>query len=290
MQKLHFVINPISGGKSKDKLVKLIEGYFPEGAYNITISFTEREGHATEITKQALQNAADSVVAVGGDGTINEVAQALIGTETALGIIPFGSGNGLARHLNMYCPPKQSFEIIKNARKKTIDTCLVNGKPFLCTSGVGFDAYVSSLFAKAGKRGFRTYVESTLKAFFQYEPERYIVETDAESFEVDAFSITFANASQYGNNAFIAPQANIEDGFIDVCILKPFPKWQMPKIGLDLFLKSLPKTKYYQSFRVKQVSLKRKQAGAVHLDGENYSLGEQLEVAILPQSLYVLAG
>jgi len=290
MSKLQFVVNPISGGKSKNKLVKLIAEYFPKDAYQIAISFTEREGHATEITKQALDSGIDSVIAVGGDGTINEVAQAMIGTDVPLGIVPYGSGNGLARHLNMYRPPKQSFEIIKNFQKKRIDTCLVNGKPFLCTSGVGFDAYVSSLFAQAGKRGFQTYVESTLKAFFQYEPESYLVETDTDSFEVDAFSITFANASQYGNNAFIAPQANIEDGFIDVCILRPFPKWQMPKIGLDLFLKSLPKTKYYQSFRAKQVSLKRKNAGAVHLDGENYSLGEQLEVAILPQSLCVLAG
>ncbi|MFN3315400.1 MAG: diacylglycerol/lipid kinase family protein [Raineya sp.] len=289
MKHLQFVVNPISGGKSKNKLVKLIEQCFPESNYRIDISFTEREMHATEITKKALENNVDSVIAVGGDGTINEVAQALIGTEVALGIIPYGSGNGLARHLAMYHSPQKAIEIIKNFQKKTIDTCLINGKPFVCTSGVGFDAYVSSLFAKAGKRGFQTYIESTLKAFFNYEPEHYIIETENDSFEVDAFSVTFANASQYGNNAFIAPQANIEDGYLDVCILQPFPKWQMPKIGLDLFLKNLPKTKYYQSFKAKKVTLQRRQSGAVHLDGENFSLGKELEIGILPKSLQVLA-
>jgi YegS/Rv2252/BmrU family lipid kinase len=290
MKQLQFVVNPISGGKSKDKLVKLIERCFPADIYQIEITFTEREMHATEITKKALERNVDSVIAVGGDGTINEVAQALIGTEVALGIIPYGSGNGLARHLNMYHSPKKAIEIIKNFHKKTIDTCLINGKPFVCTSGVGFDAYVSSLFAKAGKRGFQTYVESTLKAFFNYQPERYVIETEDDSFEVSAFSVTFANASQYGNNAFIAPQANIEDGYLDVCILQPFPKWQMPKIGLDLFFRNLPKTKYYQTFRAKKVTLQRGKSGAVHLDGENFSLGNQLQVSIQPRSLQVLAG
>lgn len=290
MIKLHFVVNPISGGKSKDKLVQFIEASFPKDTYQVTVSFTKREGHATEITKEALQNKADAVIAVGGDGTINEVAQVLIGTDVALGFIPHGSGNGLARHLNMYHSPKRAIDIIKSFQKKTIDTCLINGKPFVCTSGVGFDAYVSSLFAKAGKRGFHAYVESTLKAFFNYQPERYTIETDTGSFEVNAFSVTFANASQYGNNAFIAPQASIEDGYIDVCILKPFPKWQMPKIGLDLFFKNLPKTKYYQSFKAKKVTLHREKSGVVHLDGENFSLGEQLQVRILPRSLQVLAG
>lgn len=289
MKQLQFVINPISGGKSKARIVRLIEECFPSNTYNTAISFTERETHATQIAKDALAKGVDSVIAVGGDGTINEVAQALIGTDVPLGIIPYGSGNGLARHLKMYHTPQKAIEIIKKFQKKTIDTCLINGKPFVCTSGVGFDAYVSSLFAKAGKRGFQTYVESTLKAFADYEPEHYTIETENDSFEVSAFSVTFANASQYGNNAFIAPQASIEDGFMDICILKPFPKWQMPKIGLDLFLKSLPKTKYYQSFRAKKVTLKRRNSGAVHLDGENFSLGDKLQVSIRPQSLKVLA-
>ncbi|GAB4128641.1 MAG: diacylglycerol kinase family lipid kinase [Raineya sp.] len=289
MKKLHFVINPISGGKSKDKLVALIDSSFAKSTYQVFISFTKQEGHATEISKEALQNNVDAVIAVGGDGTINEVAQVLIGTDVALGFIPYGSGNGLARHLNMYHSPKKAIEIIKNFQKKTIDTCLINGKSFVCTSGVGFDAYVSSLFAQSGKRGFQTYVASTLKAFFNYQPEHYTIETDTNIFEVSAFSVTFANASQYGNNAFIAPQASIEDGYIDVCILKPFPKWQMPKIGLDLFFKNLPKTKYYQSFKAKKVTLQRRNSGAVHLDGENFSLGERLQVGILPKSLQILA-
>lgn len=290
MKYLQFVVNPISGGKAKDKLVKFIKQCFPAQTYEIDIAFTEREAHATELTQKALARNVDSVIAVGGDGTINEVAQALIGTDVALGIIPYGSGNGLARHLNMYHSPQKAIEIIKNFQKKTIDTCLINGKPFICTSGVGFDAYVSSLFAKAGKRGFQTYVESTLKAFFNYEPERYVIETETDSFEVRAFSVTFANASQYGNNAFIAPQASVEDGYLDVCILQPFPKWQMPKIGLDLFLKNLPKTKYYRSFKAKNVTLKRRNAGAVHLDGENFSLGNQLQVSVQPHSLQILTG
>jgi diacylglycerol kinase (ATP) len=156
--------------------------------------------------------------------------------------------------------------------------------------GVGFDAYVSSLFAQAGKRGFQTYVKSTLKAFFGYKPEIYTLQTDEGTIEVKAFAITFANASQYGNNAYIAPNANIRDGYIDICILKPFPKWKMPLLGISLFMKLLPKLKYYQSFRVKNVLLKRENAGAVHIDGENLSLGTQLKISIQPQSLYVVTG
>lgn len=286
--KLQFVINPIAGGKSKKKVLEVLEKNFPKKDYQTTIAFTERERHATEITQKALEKGVDAVIAVGGDGTINEVAQALIGSEVPLGIIPYGSGNGLARHLNVYVSVEKAVEIIKKFKPQLIDTCVINEKPFLCTSGVGFDAYVSSLFAKAGKRGFQTYVESTLKAFFNYVPETYILETEVGMQEVEAFSVTFANASQYGNNAFIAPQADIQDGWLDVCVLMPFPKWQMPKIGLDLFLKNLPKTKYYKSFRVKSVRLKRRQAGAVHLDGENYAFGEELSVVILPKSLKVL--
>ncbi|MDX1903175.1 MAG: diacylglycerol kinase family lipid kinase [Thermonemataceae bacterium] len=285
---LHFIINPISGGKSKKKLVELIEKSFQEPDYHIEILFTERENHATVLTKAALERGAEGVVAVGGDGTINEVAQVLIGTEVALGIIPYGSGNGLARHLNTYVSPQKAIEIIKKQHKKEIDVCKINEKSFLCTSGVGFDAYVSSLFAQSGKRGFQTYVESTLKAFFGYEPEQYILETEEGTREVEAFSVTFANASQYGNNAFIAPQAKIDDGFLDVCIVKPFPKWQMPKVGLDLFTKSLPNTSYYETFRTKSITLKRKKGGAVHLDGENYAFGDELRVSIEPRSLQVL--
>ncbi|MCS6794345.1 MAG: YegS/Rv2252/BmrU family lipid kinase [Raineya sp.] len=286
--KLQFIINPISGGKSKKRVIEALEKHFPQSEYDIAINFTEREKHATELTQKALEKNVDVVVAVGGDGTINEVAQALIGSEVPLGIIPYGSGNGLARHLNMYASPEKAVEIIKKFNPQKIDTCVINENPFLCTSGVGFDAYVSSLFAQAGKRGFQTYVESTLKAFFHYKPETYLLETEKGTMEIEAFSVTFANASQYGNNAFIAPQANIQDGWLDVCVLMPFPKWQMPKIGLDLFLKNLPKTKYYQSFKTKSVKLKRSRAGAVHLDGENYALGEELNVTIQPQSLKVL--
>jgi len=288
--KLQFVINPISGGKSKQKVIELIEQKLPKDQFEVTVRFTERENHATELALKAVEEGMDCVIAVGGDGTINEVAQALVGTQTALGIIPYGSGNGLARHLEVFLSPEKAIENLKRFNKIAIDTCFINEKPFFCTSGVGFDAYVSSLFAQAGKRGFKTYVKSTLKAFFGYKPEKYILQTDEGKIELQAFSITFANASQYGNNAYIAPHANIQDGYIDVCILKPFPKWKMPLLGIGLFLKQLPKLRYYQSFRVKSVFLTRETGGAVHIDGENLSLGTELKVSIQPKSLYVITG
>ncbi|MGD1841481.1 MAG: diacylglycerol/lipid kinase family protein [Thermonemataceae bacterium] len=288
-KKALFVINPISGGKSKDSVGKLIDRHIDNEHFDVELVFTEREHHATELTRQAIKNNKDYIIAVGGDGTINEVAQALIGTDKTLGVLPLGSGNGLARHLKIPLRADRAIKLINKQHTVRIDTCMVNNQPFLCTSGVGFDAYVSALFAQSGSRGFSTYVKSTLKAFYNFQPEDYYNKTDEHEMEMKAFSVTFANASQYGNDAYIAPQANIKDGLLDVCLLAPFPKWQMPSVGLGLFTKSLPKMPYYQSFRTKKVVLERKKAGASHLDGENFTFGERLEVAIKPKSLNILS-
>ncbi len=284
-EKIVFIVNPVSGGKSKQKIVQLIDKHLRQDLFEARIVYTERAQHATELALTAEEK---YIVAVGGDGTINEVAQALIGTDKVLGLIPWGSGNGLARHLGMPLKIEKALQLINERRTALIDTCLVNNQPFLCTSGVGFDAYVSALFAKAGTRGFSTYVKSTLQAFWNFQPERYYLKTEEQELELDAFSVTFANASQYGNNAFIAPKANIQDGWIDVCLIKPFPKWQMPAIGLGLFTKGLPQTPYYQTFRSKKIVLERKTSGASHLDGENFTFGTRLEVEIKPSSLHIL--
>jgi diacylglycerol kinase (ATP) len=283
-QNIFFITNPISGGAKKENALKEIQKAFP----NVKLAFTQHPQHATELAQNALNEGYKQIIAVGGDGTINEVAQAIIGTEGVLGIVPFGSGNGLARHLGVYGDIQKSIQVIKNQNIKLIDSCLVNQKPFLCTAGIGFDAYVSYLFSQAGTRGFSTYVKSTLSAFFKFKPEEYKIWVDGTEMNETAFSVTFANASQYGNNAYIAPNADIMDGYLDLCLLKPFSKLKMPMMGARLFLKDLPRMKEYTVWKAKKVVIERKKENFVHLDGENFMLGKRLEIEIKPKSLHVL--
>lgn len=178
----------------------------------------------------------------GGDGTINEIARSLVHTDTALGIIPCGSGNGLARHLHIPMEPKKALEVLNEGCLDTIDYGKINGTDFFCTCGVGFDAFVSLKFAHAGKRGLLTYLEKTLQESLKYQPETYELETENGVSKYKAFLIACGNASQYGNNAYIAPQATLTDGLLDVTILEPFTVWMYPLLLSSYLIKLLIRT------------------------------------------------
>jgi YegS/Rv2252/BmrU family lipid kinase len=275
-----FIINPKSGTHSKEELPDMIDGIFDRQQYDYTTVFTEYRGHAAKIALQSAQEGKNIVVAVGGDGTVNEVARSLVHTQTALGIVPCGSGNGLARHLCLPIDIRKSLEIINNGHIESFDFGVINGLPFFCTCGMGFDAFISLKFAEAGKRGPITYVENVLKEGLKYKPETYEVSDDLGTNHYEAFLIACANASQYGNNAYIAPGATMKDGLMDVIIMEPFNALDAPQIAADLFMKTLGNNSKIKTFRTTKLHIHRSMPGAIHYDGDPIMTGTDIDVSM----------
>ena len=288
MKKITFILNPISGTHSKEEIPELIEKTLDHDLYEPRIVFTEYAGHAAEIAREESKAGTDVVVAVGGDGTVNEVARSLVHTATALAIIPCGSGNGLARHLCLPLDVKKAIEVINSCKIEAFDYGVINDMPFFCTCGMGFDAFISLKFAEAGKRGPITYVENVLKEGLKYKPETYEVEDESGAKRYKAFLIACANASQYGNNAYIAPGATMKDGEMDVIIMEPFDVLDAPQIAADLFMKTLGNNSKIKTFRTKQLRIHRKKAGAIHYDGDPIMTGTDVDVRIEHEGIRIV--
>ena len=288
MKKAVFIMNPISGTTSKAAIPELIEKTLDKQRFNYEVRPTQYAGHASELAKQARDEGADVVVAVGGDGTVNEVARALVHSDTALGIVPCGSGNGLARHLLLPMNIKKSIEIINQCEIHTLDYGLINDIPFFCTCGMGFDAFVSMKFAEAGKRGLITYVENVLREGLKYKPETYEIKDENGVTRHKAFLISVANASQYGNNAYIAPQASMSDGLLDVIIMEPFDVIEAPQISIDMFNKTLDKNSKIKTFKCKNLHIHRKSKGVIHFDGDPIMSDEDVDIRLVPKGIKIV--
>lgn len=288
-KKIVFVVNPISGTQGKKAILKWIDERIDRSVYDYSIVKTEYAGHATQIAAAAVEDKVDIVAAIGGDGTINEIARSLVHTDTALGIIPCGSGNGLARHLRIPMEPKAAIDILNTGNRLCIDYGKINNIPFFCTCGVGFDAFVSLKFADSGKRGLLTYLENTLHESLTYQPETYEIENEEGTMKYKAFLIACGNASQYGNNAYIAPHASLTDGLMDVTILEPFTVLEVPNLSFQLFNKTLDQNSRIKTMRAKKIKIHRQHDGVMHFDGDPLMAGKELEVEIIPGGLHVIA-
>lgn len=275
-----FIINPISGKGKKRRLAEklLAKGY--------KVVFTEYAGHAEKLAREATD---EVVVAVGGDGTVNEVARGLVGSEKALGIIPCGSGDGLARHLGISHNINRALKIIKKGECKSMDAATVNGRLFFSVCGVGFDAVVSERFAKCGKRGLSNYIKQGLKTWKNYKPERYTVEIDGESFQTDALFITIGNSNQWGNGAKIAPLADCCDGILDITIVDKFGALELPWLACRLMTGSAHKSHRVHCYKGKNIKITRAEEGPAHADGDWFTTSETLEINILPAALKIIA-
>ena len=284
-----FIVNPIAGTRQKDFILENIHHHLPKELAT-EIIFTEYPGHAFDIAREKVRQGITTIVAVGGDGTINEVASALVKTPCRLGIIPAGSGNGLARHLGIPLQVPEALQLIMNHRIQKIDAGKVNGKYFFCTCGTGFDASVGKKFSRDSRRGMLSYVRATIHQYINYSPKSYILKTSGKEIRLKAFLVTFANSGQYGNNAYIAPNAVIDDGMLDLCILRPFPRTSTISIGLRLFFKNIDQSPYLEVMRVKKASLKRKgrKKITIHLDGEPMELPGKLKIKVVEQALHVM--
>ena len=287
-KKIVFIMNPISGTASKASIPNLIDSILDKDRFEYEIRTTERAGHASEIASEAKEAHVDIVVAVGGDGTVNEVARAIVHSDTALGILPCGSGNGLARHLMLPMNLKKSIEIINQCEIHDLDYGVINGYPFFCTCGMGFDAFVSMKFAESGKRGPISYAENILREGLKYQPETYTLEDETGTKQYKAFLISCANASQYGNNAYIAPQASMSDGLMDVVIMEPFDVLEAPQVSFDMFNKTLDKHSKIKSFRCKKLHITRTKPGVIHYDGDPVMTGADIDVHLEEQGIKII--
>lgn len=285
-----FIVNPHSGTRGKDHIPRLLKKYLDAEIYEWDVIFTRYAGEARELSN-AGKDKYDLIVATGGDGTINEIARPLLHSKTVLGIIPCGSGNGLARHLGIPLNQKKAIQLLNKQHVTKIDTIKLDRDTFLNVAGVGFDAHIAQSFASSKKRGFLSYAMIALREIRQFRCTDYKLIIDGkEKIENASFLISVANSSQFGNNAHIAPNARIADGLMDICILRDFPLWYYPTLIYRLFRGTLKNSKYYQCWQGKEALIKTSDESDkkyIHLDGDPYPLKNSIRFSIDPLSLQV---
>lgn len=286
-QKALLIINPISGTSSKKNLDDKVRSVLEGKGIEVTPEWTKAAGDATNLAHKAVETGFDMVIAAGGDGTINETAIALCDTGVTLGIIPCGSGNGLARHLNIPVDTDEALKIIASGQSLTIDHGSVNSRPFFCTFGTGFDAVVSHKFAQSKHRGKFTYISNTFKEYVSYKPEKYVIRANGEIITEEAFVVAVCNASQYGNNAYIAPHASIDDGLLDITVIHRGNMLTTALVGLDMMLGAIEKNMLIHTFRASELTIERQDQGPAHIDGEPLMLDAVLNIKCHPGSLRV---
>ena len=289
-KKIIFIINPISGHHNKNNFPNLVEKHIDKNQYEYSIVFTEYAGHATELTKKAIEDDFDYIAAVGGDGTINEVAKCLIGKRQILVIVPLGSGNGLARHLELpFKPERLITEVINKGKVYKIDTAVMNDIPFISIAGIGFDALIADYFAKDENRGFMTYAKLVTEKYPNYRQKEYtLILDDEKTIECKPFFVTFANSSQFGYNAEISPKASVQDGLIDVCIFKKPNILEVPIVATYFLAKQIDKSNFIDIYKAKKIKVTRKVAEVANIDGEAVEMSKDITVEIIPLSLNIL--
>ncbi|NQD70251.1 diacylglycerol kinase family lipid kinase [Sphingobacterium shayense] len=287
-KRILFVINPISGGKKKSAFNKQVLEVLDLEKFDPTFKITDHPNHAFELGKSAIAEGYDAVVAVGGDGTINELGSAILGSDLPLGIIPEGSGNGLALYLGIPLNESAAIRRINRFDTVEVDTGEINGRSFFNIAGLGFDASVSDHFATENIRGPIGYLNSVINVWSKFKPSKYKLFIDKKEYNREAFMISVANSPQYGNNAYIAPQASINDGLLDVCVVHKFPIYLLPKMVFHLFTKSADQSDYVEIIPGKEITIVRDEKGPVHVDGEPVEMGEILDISIKHKSLKII--
>ena len=282
------LINPISGTRDKKGICDLTASSLKAVGIDLEITETQYKGHGAELAREAAGAGMDMVVAAGGDGTVNEVASVLMHSDTALGIIPCGSGNGLARSLGLPMDFDAAIDIIARNRPTAIDCGVADGLPFFCTFGMGFDAVVTEKFASGERRGKMQYVRSALMEFINFTPDSYALEIDGEVYTEEALLIAVCNTPQYGNNAYIAPRASLTDGFLDVTVVRNGPIFQQAMAGLGLLSGQIDRNRYVDTFKAKEVKIIRLKDGPAQIDGEPLTLGRKVNIHCEHSCLKVL--
>jgi diacylglycerol kinase (ATP) len=287
-RKLLFIINPNSGTSSKKELPNLIRSQINEDLFDYEICITQRPGHAVELARNAVLSTIDIVAVAGGDGSINEVTRGLQHSNTAMALLPLGSGNGLARHLSVPLELTEALKLIQYGKEKWCDTFTVSGHTGIGTFGLGFDAHIAHLFAQSNTRGYSTYVKLVLKEFSRFKGISLKMKFDGEDYTGSPFLFTVANSSQFGNNAVIAPMADSSDGWLDLAFVRKFPLWSAPSLIYRLTHNSLNKSKFYSHARCKEIYVENKKVMRAHIDGEPVEISGDFRIQVIPSSIKII--
>ncbi len=288
LKKVRFIRNPKSGIVRTQQLIhKYIEWNF-EDAFEFEFSETSYPGHAHELARDAVNLGYDAVVAMGGDGTTNEIGSALIHTNTALGIIPLGSGNGLARGLHIPLSPTKAANVLKSGALRTIDAARIEDKIFFIVTGMGFDAVVGKIFNQQQVRGLLPYFTIGFREYFSYKPEVFVIRFDDTQTIATALFVTIANLKGWGGGAIISPEARFDDGLLDICIMHRAPTWYVLANLYKLFTGGVVKLRKYSRYQAKSLEIIREKPGPFHFDGEVHDAGSTLTVSVLPGALKVI--
>jgi len=287
-KKICFIINPISGVGKQRVLQKLVPKLLDKSKFDFKLLVTKAPGHATELAAEAVKDGYSMVVVSGGDGSINEVARALQHTDVPLGIIPTGSGNGLARDLKIPIDIEKAIRLLNTGKEMWIDLGLLNDQIFVNVAGVGFDAFVADAFSRYGKRGFWSYVKVTTKCMPKYKTEEVELYVNGLELKRRVFSMTVANSRQFGSDAIIAVNAKIDDGILDVVVINEFPWYLTPILVGRMFLGSLHKSKYYETYQSTHFKIKTKANVISQMDGDPYHFHEELNISVKPLKLKLI--
>ncbi|MEK6782416.1 MAG: diacylglycerol kinase family protein [Bacteroidota bacterium] len=286
--KVFFIINKYSGASSRPELEGMIISQCKELNLECSIEFTQHRGHATELAKKAASLGFKRVFALGGDGTVNEVAQGLVNSSIRMGIIPKGSGNGLARHLGIPMNIKKSLDILRSTKTIQMDTIQVNNKLSVNVSGIGFDGHVAGLFGENGKRGLAMYVKLVAKEFFSFNEFKVDMMVDDKSLTRSAFILAIANSSQFGNNATVSPYASVCDQLMDVCVIHKVPVLQSIGFVRKMFSRKIHDSSFVEIIKAKKLSMHFQRPMPYHIDGEYMNPEANFDLVLSPASLNMI--
>ncbi len=288
-KRIWFIINPISGVRRKDDIPALVREYLDHNQYDFEIQYTTHKGHGSELAKEARNLAIDIVCAVGGDGSVHEIGTSLIGSNVLLAIIPIGSGNGLARHMNIPLTIKKAIHCINDQHKITMDTILVNEQAFLGVGGYGFDALIAQKFEGSKRRGLVAYFKLILKEFFKYNPINISVDANGQIKKLPVMLCTLANTKQWGNGLVVSPNSDATDGKVELILLKPFSFWRLPVLAMQFLFRRSDKSALMEVISFDKATIRVSEKIA-HYDGESMATKGVLHVKVVPKSLQILVG
>jgi YegS/Rv2252/BmrU family lipid kinase len=280
-----FIVNPRSGRATR--ALPTVRAF--AAANGAEVVLTERSRHACELSLRAIDAGCELIVAVGGDGTMNEVASTLIDAPAALGLVPCGSGDGLGRHLGIHGSVEHALRILNSGTRRAIDVGYADGHPFFTAAGIGFEAHIAEKFNTLHARGFARYVSTSARAFLDWQPENYVVTIASERLDVRAFTLAVSNSDQYGNDAIIAPGARADDGLLDLCAIPSITVFNAAPLLLRLFHGSLDREPAVLLRRAAAFTVERSAPGPIHTDGEVHQAGTKIEFTIRPGALQIMA-
>lgn len=284
-----FIVNPRAGVDRVKEMKHILAAAFASGEHSYELQLTERAHHGTGLAREAAAAGAYAVVAVGGDGSVADVAEGLLGTEAVLGIVPKGSGNGLARELNIPLKIEAAVTLLARAKERTIDVGFAGERLFLSNAGVGFDTVIAQDFAQSTRRGLVSYVTLVVKHLWRYKPRTYRIVLDGErEIEERAFLLTVSNGSQYGYGFRVAPGAQIDDGLLDVIVVRPFPPFMGFIIPLRAWTGSILKSRYARHYRARDVRIQHPDLRILQTDGDPQPCGPDVHFRLRPAALKVL--